>query len=317
MKKHLIILSIILLAVLNILSLVAWQRVQNKQTQDFNQKISLLQKQISTLTEKFAQKTGEDTSSAVSLQEIANRQIVREKSQDQLLTEAVAKVGPSVVSIVITKDVPQMEVTYQNPFGDDPFFKDFNFRVPVYKQKGTIKQKVGGGTGFLISQDGYILTNRHVVSDEGAEYTVLLTNGSQKPAKIIYKDQQNDIAIIKIEGKNFSAVSLGDSDNLKLGQTVVAIGNALAQYNNSVSIGIVSGLNRTITAGQPGSDSETLKNVIQTDAAINPGNSGGPLFGLDGQVIGVNVATVQGSSNISFSIPINQVKSIIKSVIVR
>jgi serine protease Do len=249
------------------------------------------------------------------LQELANRQVVHEKSQDQLLTEAVAKVSPAVVSIVISKDVPQMEVAYQNPFGDDPFFKDFGIQVPVYRQKGTVKQKIGGGTGFLISKNGYILTNRHVVSDDGAEYTVLLVDGSQKPAKVVYKDQHNDIAIVKIEGQNFKTAVLGNSDSLKLGQTVVAIGNALGEYNNSVSIGIISGLNRTISAGQSGRQSEILKNIIQTDAAINPGNSGGPLFGLNGEVIGVNVATVQGSNNISFSIPINQVKEIVKTVV--
>lgn len=312
MKKYLIFL---VLAALIGLNYFVWQKQAKKQSLDTDKKIALLQKQISVLSEKLNKATGQNAASAVSLQELTNRQAVHEKSQDQLLTEAVAKVSPAVVSIVISKDVPQMEVAYQNPFGDDPFFKDFGIQVPVYRQKGTVRQKVGGGTGFLITQNGYILTNRHVVADDAAEYTVLLTDGSQKSAKVIYKDQQNDIAIVKIEGKNFKTTVLGNSDSLKLGQTVVAIGNALGEYNNSVSIGIISGLNRTITAGQSGQQSETLKNVIQTDAAINPGNSGGPLFGLDGEIIGVNVATVQGSSNISFSIPINQVKEVVKTVV--
>jgi serine protease Do len=173
---------------------------------------------------------------------------------------------------------------------------------------------VGAGTGFFITSDGYILTNRHVVEDVQADYTVLLANGAQKQATVVYRDSANDFALVKIDGKGYSKVSLGNSDALKLGQTVVAIGNALGQYSNSVSVGIISGLHRAITASGAGG-SENLNGVIQTDAAINPGNSGGPLFGLDGKVVGVNVATVQGSSNISFSIPISQILGSIRNVV--
>lgn len=236
------------------------------------------------------------------------------KSQDEILTEAVAKIAPSVVSIVITKDVPKLEIVYENPFGDDPFFKDFNIRVPRYRQKGTESQKIGAGTGFLIAKTGYILTNKHVVDDNTASYTVLLSDGKQLQAKVIYKDTKIDAAIVKVEGNNFSFVSLGDSSALKLGQSVFAVGNALGEYSNSVSTGIISGLNRNIEAAD-GSGTEKLTGVIQTDAAINPGNSGGPLVALEGTVIGINVATVQGSSNISFSVPINTVKEIINKTI--
>lgn len=232
------------------------------------------------------------------------------KSQDEILTEAVAKIAPAVVSIVITKDVPKLEIVYENPFGDDPFFKDFGFRIPRYRQKGVEPQKVGAGTGFLITGEGYIITNKHVASDNEASYTALLADGSQKGAKVIYRDAKNDVAILKIEGNNFSHVSLGNSNELKLGQAVFAVGNALGEYNNSVSTGIISGLDRDIEASD-GTGTEKLTGVIQTDAAINPGNSGGPLVTLDGKVIGVNVATVKGSNNISFSIPINVVKEII------
>lgn len=235
-------------------------------------------------------------------------------SQDEILTKAVADVAPSVVSIVITKDVPKLEIVYENPFGDDPFFKDFNIRVPRYRQKGTESQKVGAGTGFLLAKNGYIMTNRHVVEDESASYTVLLSNGKQLPAKVIYRDKSIDAAIVKIEGDNFAFVNLGDSSALKLGQAVFAIGNALGEYNNSVSTGIISGLNREIETSD-GAGTKKLTDVIQTDAAINPGNSGGPLVTLDGKVIGVNVATVRGSSNISFSVPINTVKEIINKTI--
>ncbi len=250
-------------------------------------------------------------------QEAVNRQTIHQKSQDELLTASVAKLTPSVVSIVISKEVPNLSVVYQNPFGNDPLFKNFNLRVPVYQQHGTTQKKIGAGTGFIISTDGYILTNKHVVVDQTADYTVLLSDGSQKPATIIYRDVNNDVAIAKIEGSGYHAVSLGDSASLQLGQSVIAIGNALGEYNNSVSVGIVSGLNRSIKASGSGIGTEQLTGIIQTDAAINPGNSGGPLIDLTSKVVGINVATVVGSSNISFSIPINTVKSIIKQVIGR
>ena len=211
--------------------------------------------------------------------------------------------------------MPQLQISYENPFGDDPFFKDFDIRVPVYRQNGTTKQKVGAGSGFLVSQNGYILTNKHVVTDDAASYTVLLSTGKQIAARVVYKDSDDDLAIIKIEGQNYPTVDLGDSSQLKLGQSVVAIGNALGEYNNSVSVGIISGLNRTITAGDSRGRAEQLTGVIQTDAAINPGNSGGPLIALSGKVIGINVATVMGSNSISFSIPINEIKDVIKDVV--
>lgn len=242
------------------------------------------------------------------------QEIAQQKSQDQILTDAVAKITPDVVSIVITKDVPKLEVVYVNPFGDDPFFNDVNVRVPRYIQKGTEEKKVGAGTGFLISTNGYIATNRHVVDDPEAKYTVLLSDGTQKAATITFIDDKIDFAIIKVEGDNYQHVALGDSGTIKLGQAVFAVGNALGEYNNSVSTGIVSGLNRDIQASDS-SGSENLTGVIQTDAAINPGNSGGPLVTLDGEVIGINVATVVGSSNISFSIPVNMIKEIINSVV--
>lgn len=247
--------------------------------------------------------------------EVVRQEIITTKSQDELLTEAVAKVTPSVVSIVITKDVPKLEVVYTNPFGNDPFFKDFGIQIPTYRQIGTEKQKVGAGTGFLVSANGYILTNRHVVADETASYTVLMADGAQKPAKVVYKDAANDIAVVKIDGAGYKSTELGDSNSLKLGESVFAVGNALGEYNNSVSKGIVSGLNREIKASDASGNVETLKGIIQTDAAINPGNSGGPLVDLDGKVIGVNVATVVGSNSIGFSIPINTVKGIIGSVV--
>lgn len=232
-------------------------------------------------------------------------------SQEQMVIDAVKKAKESTVSIVITKDVPILEQYYSNPFGDN---SPFNIQVPQYKQNGTEKKEVGGGSGFIVSDDGYIVTNRHVVSDETAEYTVIMNDGKTKyPAKVIAKDSLNDIAVVKIDTKNLPFLNFADSEKLQVGQTAIAIGSPLLQFKNSVSVGVVSGLARSITAGDGRGVSEQLDGVIQTDAAINPGNSGGPLLNLQGDVMGVNVA-VASAENIGFSLPSNIVKSIYDSV---
>ncbi|MCD6550283.1 trypsin-like peptidase domain-containing protein [bacterium] len=234
---------------------------------------------------------------------------VPQTSQEQAVIKAVEKVSPAVVSIIITKDVPIIEEYYTNPF-EEFFGEDFGFRIPHYRQKGTEKKEVGGGSGFIISEDGMVLTNKHVVLDEDAEYTVFTNDGKKYPAKVLAKDPVQDLAILKIvskEKKKFPVVVLGDSSDLKIGQSVIAIGNALGEFRNTVSVGVISGLGRSITAGG-GGFVETIEDVIQTDAAINKGNSGGPLVDLKGEVIGVNTATVLGAQNISFAIPINRAK---------
>jgi len=312
-----VIASLIGLAILAVGSSAASFTIGEKQV---DKKVLALQRQISGLQDQLQQKITESSEttgkpSALTQSEIDRRQQVRQASEDDLLTSAVAKITPAVVSIVISKDVPKLEVVYENPFGDDPFFQDFGMRIPVYRQNGTVRQKVGAGTGFIVSNNGYIVTNRHVVDDTNASYTVLLSNGKQLPATVVYRDSSQDLAVVKIDGSNYPTVNFGDSGSLKLGQRVIAVGNALGEYNNSVSVGIISGLDRTVTAGGDGGNTETLKGVIQTDAAINPGNSGGPLVDLNGNVIGVNVATVVGSNNISFAIPVNVIKSKISSVI--
>jgi S1-C subfamily serine protease len=242
-------------------------------------------------------------------------------SEESRVIDVVGKASPAVVSIVITKDVPVIEQYYQefDPFGDD-FFNDFfgnngfRFRVPQQKQNGTEKREVGGGSGFFISADGYIVTNKHVVDDDKAEYTVLTNDGKKYEAEILAKDSTLDVAILKVKGGDFPYLSFGDSDKLKPGQTVIAIGNALAEFRNSVSVGVVSGLSRSVVAGDMFGRSEQLEGVIQTDAAINPGNSGGPLLDIAGRVIGVNVAVSRGAENIGFALTSNTVKSIADSV---
>ena len=226
--------------------------------------------------------------------------------------EVVEQVNPSVVSIIITKDVPILERYYQeqriNPFS--PFF----FSVPQYLERGTEKKEVGGGSGFLISSDGYLVTNYHVVNQEDAEYTVFTNDEKTYDAKVVAGDPKLDIAVLKIEAKDLPFLEFGDSSQLRLGQPVIAIGNALAEFRNTVSVGVISGLARSITAGDTSGRVEQLASVIQTDAAINPGNSGGPLIDLNGRVIGVNVAVAQGSENIGFALPANEIKNVVESI---
>jgi serine protease Do len=169
---------------------------------------------------------------------------------------------------------------------------------------------------MIVTSDGLIMTNRHVVEDTTANYTVVMSDGKTYPAKVVSRDTVNDAAFVRIAASNLPAIALADSGSVKVGQKVVAIGNALGQFQNTVTEGIISGIGRGITAGdQTGAASEQLENVFQTDAAINPGNSGGPLVNLDGQVVGMNTAVAgQGSQNIGFAIPINDVKPLITSV---
>ncbi len=238
-------------------------------------------------------------------------------TQESFVVDAVKKTNPAVVSIIISKQVPKYEAYVdpnqpQNPFGD--LFPGFSFNIPQYRQNGTEKKDIGGGSGFFVSADGLIVTNKHVVDQKDVEYTVFTNDGKKHPAQVVARDPVLDIALIKIEGTGFPYLSLGNSDSLDVGQSVIAIGNALGEYRNTVSVGVISGLARSITAGDATGSSEVLDHVIQTDAAINPGNSGGPLLNLSGQVIGVNVAIAQGSQNIGFALPINSVKGAIESV---
>ena len=164
------------------------------------------------------------------------------------------------------------------------------------------------GSAFIITSDGLIVTNKHVVADLEAKYKVIIGKDEKIEVKNIYRDPLNDLAILKIDKTNLTAVNLGDSDKIKVGQSVIAIGTALGQFRSTVTTGVISGLGRGISAGSSISAMEKLDNVIQTDAAINPGNSGGPLFNSGGQVVGVNVAVSQSGQNIGFALPINLIK---------
>ncbi|MBI2315018.1 trypsin-like peptidase domain-containing protein [Candidatus Daviesbacteria bacterium] len=210
-------------------------------------------------------------------------------SEENAVIEATEKSSPSVVAIGATTRI----------------FNPFNPFSAPRSQNNTI------GTGFVVSEKGIIVTNKHVVDGSEIKYNVVTKDGKKFEIRKIYRDPILDLAIVQIDASDLKALELGDSSKLKVGQTVIAIGNALGRFTNTVTTGVVSGMGRRVVAGDPFSGTaEALDNLIQTDAAINPGNSGGPLLNSAGQVIGVNVATTEGAQNIGFAIPINSVKKI-------
>lgn len=225
---------------------------------------------------------------------IIKREVLQEES---VVVDVAEKVSPSVVTISVVS--PKRRILEFSPF------EGFGFR----EQGG--EQDLA--TGFIVGDDGLVVTNKHVVSGGGSvKYKVIAKDNKEYEVKKIYRDPANDLALLKIDpstSSEFPTVELGDSDKLRVGQFVIAIGTALGEFRHTVTTGVISGLGRGINAGNPFEGYvERLDNVIQTDAAINPGNSGGPLLDSGGQVIGVNVAVAQGAQNIGFAIPINVVK---------
>lgn len=241
-------------------------------------------------------------------------------NEEKVIIDTVKKLSPAVVSVIISKHLPKTKRIFMSPFGP--------FELPGSKEKkneaeqpngekdkeGHLKAEhvqIGGGSGFVVhSNNEYslILTNKHVVHDREAEYTVLIGE-KECEVEILSNDPINDIAILKIKVAGLPMLDLGDSSNIQIGQTVIAIGTALGLFTNSVSKGIVSGLSRRIAASLgEGQEAEVLRGVIQTDVAINQGNSGGPLINTDGKVIGINTAIIFGAQNIGFAIPINWAK---------
>lgn len=220
--------------------------------------------------------------------------------EESVITEVVENSLPSVVTIGITTTRSSIELDPFNPFS--PFRES--------KDAEEIQQNIG--SGFIVSEDGLIITNKHVVLDTEAQYSVITNDQEEYQVEQIYRDPLNDLAILKIEAQNLKPLPLGDSDNLKLGQMAIAIGTPLGEFQNTVTAGIISGIGRGITAGSAFEGFvEKLDNVIQTDAAISPGNSGGPLLNSQGEAIGVNTAVAASGQNIGFAIPIEVVKTLI------
>ena len=176
-------------------------------------------------------------------------------------------------------------------------------------------EQSGAGTGVILSSNGYILTNKHVVKDS-TQLTVITSDGEMYDnVKVIFQDPFNDLAFLKVSNpKNFKPIEIGDSKTVKVGQSVIAIGNSLGQYQNTVTRGIISGTNRSITAQGSDQSVENLTDMLQTDAAINPGNSGGPLVNAGGQLIGINTAVTRGANGLGFAIPISAAKGVIKQL---
>ncbi len=216
--------------------------------------------------------------------------------EESATIEVVGKVSPAVVSILFTKSV-----TVSDPFD-------------LFGQGQRVIEEQGGGTGFIITADGLIVTNKHVVSDSSAKYTVVLSDGKTYEAKVAALDPTLDLAIVKIEATGLPVVQLGSSDGLKVGQRVIAIGNALSEFQNTVTTGVLSATGRSLVASDAsGGRSESLEGLLQTDAAINLGNSGGPLVNLRGYVIGINTVTASGAEGLGFAIPIDEAKVAIDS----
>lgn len=214
---------------------------------------------------------------------------------DKRAIKTIKKVMPSVVSIAIAKHLEDLEKDIPKGMS------------PLVDSHGMVT--IGGGSGFIVAPNGLIMTNKHVVNEPKAEYTVILNDGRRFPAEILTRDPINDVAILKIKMEKLPCLALGDASHLELGQSLIAIGNALGVFRNTVSVGIVSGLSRSITAqAEPDAPAQEMRGLIQTDAAINPGNSGGPLVDADGLVVGVNAAIVSGAHSIGFAIPVNAAK---------
>jgi len=220
--------------------------------------------------------------------------------EDSATIDVVKEVSPAVVSILFKKSV-----TVTDPFS-------------LYGQGQNVIEEQGGGTGFIITSDGLIVTNKHVVSDQTAKYTVVTSDGNTYDAKVVALDPTLDLAIVKIEAKGLPVVKLGSSKDLQVGQRVIAIGNALSEFQNTVTAGVLSATGRSLVASDigGGQSAEQLDGLLQTDAPINLGNSGGPLVNLRGQVIGINTVTAAKgqAEGLGFAIPIDVAKNAIESV---
>jgi serine protease Do len=230
-------------------------------------------------------------------------QPVKVVTEESVTIDIVKNVGPSVVTVV--EEAPPTASQDQS-LNIGPFQI---FGLPQQQAQPSGPQAIG--SGFVVTADGLIATNKHVVSDIGGKYQIVTNDQKTYAVQKIYRDPLNDIALLKVDlsqnpGKTLKPVVLGDSSHLQVGQYVVAIGTALGEFNNTVTTGVISGLGRTITAGDEFQGYvENLNDVIQTDAAINPGNSGGPLVNSAQQVIAINTAVSQSGQNIGFALPIS------------
>lgn len=234
--------------------------------------------------ESIRSRLGLDNLEAFNIRTSKTEKIIIEESS--AIIDASKKISPTVVSIT----------------GNGAPIQDlFGFRTPKT-----------AGTGFIVTSDGLIATNKHVV-EGGSDFTVTTTDGQTFPGKVVATDPVTDLALLKIETRGLPVADLGDSDQVQVGQWVIAVGNALGELQNSVTVGVVSALERKATPSDGQGNSENLDGLFQTDAAINPGNSGGPLVNLKGQVIGINTAIAGNAQNIGFAIQANDLEKALDS----
>ena len=241
------------------------------------------------------------------------------------IINTIKKVSPAVVSISTERTIEVSDFGGERFFSSpdfDEFFRRFYEQFPQRK----FKQR-GLGSGMIINEDGYILTNEHVIHGvDKDKITVTLPTNERFKARIVGTDVESDIAVLKINAHNLPSVVLGDSDNLQVGEWVIALGNpfgfALSELNKkyepTVTVGVVSATGRAIQAGGAQGERRVYAGLIQTDASINPGNSGGPLVNIYGEVIGINTAILSptgGSIGIGFAIPINKAKKLLRSLV--
>ncbi|MBI2484834.1 trypsin-like peptidase domain-containing protein [Candidatus Uhrbacteria bacterium] len=239
-------------------------------------------------------------------------QLIEEESAT---IHVVEQVEPAVASVIVRK--PKSQVSSPNTFFLGPF--GLVPQTPVPGEGDDELVDVGGGTAFFVTTDGLLLTNRHVVSAEGASFFIKTQEAKEYRVEVVARDTLYDVAVLRALPKEgealpvFSPATLASSDQLKIGQTVIAIGNAFAEFQNSVTKGIVSGKHRRLVAGD-GAGSEVIEEAIQTDAAINPGNSGGPLINLYGEVVGINTAVSSQGQGVGFAIPIHVGRKAVEDV---
>ena len=228
----------------------------------------------------------------------------------------VRQTSPAVVSIVATRilDADGTTGDFFDPFAGDRLPPVSGTSSSTYAPEPSL---TGAGSGFFVRPSGMIVTNRHVVDDKRANYTVVLQDGSRHAAEVVGIDTAFDLAFLKIEqvgGAAFPFLLFGDSEAIEVGQPVIAIGNALAEFDNTVTKGVVSGIHRRLVAGVHETGNEVLEEAIQTDAAINPGNSGGPLLNMSGEVIGINTAVSEAAQSLGFALPALNAKHALESI---
>lgn len=219
--------------------------------------------------------------------------------------------APSQSDVIAAVNQASPAVVYVNGYKSVPnHIFQYNFYSRSLSLSGTSAQEITSGSGFFFNSSGFILTNKHVVSDTTATYKVNY-NGKDFQAQIVYRDPTNDLAIVKIDGSNYPTIKLGDSSQLSMGQNVIAIGNALGQFTNMSSQGVVTSLSANIVVNGEGGASEKLKGLVRSSVKLYPGDSGGPLLNLDGQAVAINTATTVNGTSTGYSIPINTAKDTI------